>query len=144
MATLGTYGNPTSADALRGLWIKCTKSAGGGGGRCVGSISPISALEEEGNSDTEWGDIIQFDDGAGGIFPTKPTKAAKSRNKPGQGETAKRGAVTNFQGTPKGVRKPMVCIRCGDPSHFVKDCPHHYRPALNIKFSPILERIPPK
>ena len=28
----------------------------------------------------------------------------------------------------------MVCIRCGDPGHFVTDCPHPYRPVLDPRF----------
>ena len=62
-------------------------------------------------------------------------KPTKSRNKPGQAETAKRGAVTNFQAIPNGVDRPRVCIRCGDPSQFARDCPHPYRAVLGPQFS---------
>ena len=61
---------------------------------------------------------------------------SKSRNMPGNAESSKRGAVNNFQGTPNIPKSPLVCIRCGDPGHFVKDCPHPYRPVLDPKFSP--------
>ena len=66
----------------------------------------------------------------------KPKKMSKSRNMPGNAESSKRGAVNNFQGTPNIPKSPLVCIRCGDPGHFVKDCPHPYRPVLDPKFSP--------
>ena len=60
---------------------------------------------------------------------------SKSRNKPGDAESCKRGAVNNCQGTPNIPKSPLVCIRCGDPGHFVKDCPHPYRAVLGPRFS---------
>ena len=71
-----------------------------------------------------------------GAFLLKPKKAAKSRNKPGNAESSKRGLVNNAQGAPNVPKSPSVRIRCGDPGHFVKDCPQPYRPVLGPEFSP--------
>ena len=89
---------------------------------------------DEVESDAE-GTEMQFTDESGKIFMLRPKKATKSRNKPGNAETSKQGSVTNSQGTPNGSRPPLVCIRCGDPGHFVKDCPRPYRPVLGPRFS---------
>ena len=62
----------------------------------------------------------QMANGGGGLL-TKVEKPAKSRNNPGQAESARLGAVANFQGVPNGMQRPRVCIRCGDPSRYVKD-----------------------
>ena len=78
---------------------------------------------------------MQFADESGKLFLLRPKKALKSRNKPGSAETSKRGSVTNFQGAPNGSRPALVCIRCGGPVHFVKDCPHPYRPVLDPRFA---------
>ena len=84
------------------------------------------------DSDSE--DMIQVTDESGRIYWMEAKKPTKSRNKPGQAETAKRGSVANSQGFPNGAQRPRVCIRCGDPSRYVKDCPQPFRPALGPEF----------
>ena len=64
----------------------------------------------------------------------KPKNPTKSRNKPGNAETAKRGAVANSQGAPNGVKPFRVCIRRGDPGHLLKDSPPPYRAVPDPKF----------
>ena len=99
-------------------------------------VSNTTAREGDGGIESETdGTEMQFADESCKIFLLRPKKAAKSRNKPGNAETSKQGSATNFQGTPNGQRPALVCIRCCDPGHFVKDCPRPYRPVLDPRFA---------
>ena len=73
----------------------------------------------------------------GSIMLTKPKKPLKPRNTPGIHEASRRGAVKTFSYIPnrKGKGK-TVCLRCGDPSHHWKDCPHPFREKLDPRFHP--------
>ena len=86
-------------------------------------------------SEPDEDEMMLFADEGGGIFPTRPQNPTKSRNKPGQAETAKRGAAANFQCAPTTGNRPRARIRCGCPSHLAQDCPHPLRPILDPKFS---------
>ena len=123
LATLETFPNPTSIDALKSLTIKMYETHRGK----TDSSEVYTVTNREGEvgveSDTE-GAEMQFADDSGEIFLLRPKKAAKSRNKPGNAETSKQGSVSNFQGTPNGPKPALVCIRLGDPGHFAKEFPH--------------------
>ena len=84
--------------------------------------------------DPEATEIILED---GSIMLMKPKKPNKPRNTPGSNESARRGAVKTFSHIPnrkgKGNAK-SVCLRCGDPSHHWKDCPHPIREKLDPRF----------
>ena len=72
----------------------------------------------------------------GSIMLMKPKKPNKPRNTPGSNESERRGAVKTFSHIPnrKGKGK-SVCLRCGDPSHHWRDCPHPFRGKLDPRFS---------
>ena len=87
------------------------------------------------NHDSEISEIMLED---GSIMLMKPKKLSKPRNSPGSHESSRRGAVKTFSHIPnrkgKGGGK-SVCLRCGDPSHHWKDCPHPFREKLDPRFS---------
>ena len=134
LATLETFPNPTSVTSLRELSIKMYETH-------KSKIDPSEVFTTgntengEEHSESEEESTVQLTNEEGKVFLMKVKKAVKSRNKPGQAESSKRGSVTNFQGVPNGIQKPRVCIRCGDPSHFVRDCPHPYRAVLDPRFA---------
>ena len=134
LATLETFPNPTSVDSLKSLTIKMYETHRGKTDSSEVS-NAITCEGDDGNESETEGAEMQFADESGEIFLLRPKKATKSRNKPGNAETSKQGSVTNFQGTPNGPRPALVCIRCGGPGHFVKDCPHPYRPVPDPRFA---------
>ena len=77
--------------------------------------------------DDETSEVLLED---GPIMLMKPKKPYKPRNTPGIHEASRRGAVKTFSYIPnrkgEGAGK-SVCLRCGDPSHHWKDCPHPFR-----------------
>ena len=89
---------------------------------------------EEYESEEDWQDSLEVTMEDGNVFLMKPKKPTKPRNAPGMHEAAKRGAVNAFRHIPnhkgQGPR-----IRCGDPSHHWKECPHPFRGKLDSRFS---------
>ena len=67
-----------------------------------------------------------------------PKKPSKPRSANGIHEESRRGAVKNSIHIPNrkgnGAGK-SACLRCGDPSHHWRDCPHPYREKLGPRFS---------
>ena len=134
LATLETFPSPTSVTALRELSVKMY-----GTHRSKNDASEVflgqNAENSDGNSESEEEETIKVTNGEEKVFLMGVKKATKSRNNPGQAETSKRGAIANFQWVPSGIQRPRVCIRCGDPSLFVKDCPRPYRAVMGPRFS---------
>ena len=109
--------------------------------------SPIEGMADESivePADEEW----EYTDEYGQIFLMKPKKKSKGKNAPGAAEAARRGAVANFRGLPnrsvhynKGENQGKgkttqpnqgPCLRCGDPNHHYRDCPHPWREVLDF------------
>ena len=86
--------------------------------------SEVFATDVDGGNECDPSDIeeIEFGGDAGKRF-NETENAAKSRNKPGNVESPKRGAVNNPHGAPNVPKSPSVCIRCGDTWHFANDSP---------------------
>ena len=93
-----------------------------------------SNVADELESDDGWNEsmAVTMDDGS--VFLMKPKKPTKARNAPGIHESARRGAVNTFRSIPNQKGKG-VCIRCGDPSHHWRECPHPFRERLDSRFS---------
>ena len=100
-------------------------------------------IEAEGYGQEEedsWDDSMTVTMEDGSIFLMKPKKPSKPRNAPGMHESAKRGAIQTFRNIPNQKGKGNsagkgVCIRCGDPSHHWKECPHPFREKLDERFA---------
>ena len=90
--------------------------------------------QESEGEDEEW----EYTDETGQIFLMRPKKKTKGKNAPGAAETARRGALANFRNYPnkhvsmKGKSKGKgPCLRCGDPNHWHRDCPLHWKESLD-------------
>ena len=71
----------------------------------------------------------------GEIFLLWPKGDGKSRNAHGETVSATRGPINKFRNIPNSRQKGdgekgMVCLRCGEPVHFWRQCPEPYRPNL--------------
>ena len=94
--------------------------------------------EEIGDNDS-WDDSMSVTLESGAVFLMKPKKPLKPRNAPGMNEAARRGAVNAFRDIPnqriqtKGGKGG--CLRCGDPSHHWKQCPHPFREKLDPRIT---------
>ena len=140
LSAMETRTNPKSTEALRQMTIRMYETHKKSDSSDVyqaqnheGTVNNV-AEEEESEAEFEWTDEF------GEIFLMKPKRKGKPKNAPGNHETAKRGAIDAFRSKPNSKGAPSLttggCIRCGDPNHHWKDCPHPFVAKLNPQFQP--------
>ena len=117
LATLETFQNPTASNTLRELSIKMYETRKGEIDSSEVFHEQAMLQDDDEKSETDGGEAIQVANEEGGTFLMEVEKPAKSRNKPGQDESAKRGAVANPQGVPNGPARPpsMYSMRWPGP-----------------------------
>ena len=108
LATLETFPNPTSVTSLRELSIKMYETHKSKPDSSEVFMAKNIESDEE-NSESEEGNTVQLTNEEGKVFLMKVKKATKSRNKPGQAESSKRGAVT-ISREPQTVFKNRGCV----------------------------------
>ena len=156
ISALETRPDRFSVGALREITIRMYETHKSGGDST--EVYPVTSnpgneslntyhASETGWEENDWADEwespleedvseIMLEDGP--IMLMKPKKPTKPRNTPGIHEASRRGAVRNFSNIPnrKGKGKAKsVRLRCGDPSHHWRDCPHPFREKLDPRFS---------
>ena len=96
-----------------------------------------SWAQEDQEDDDSWDDSVSVTLESGAVFLMKPKKPQKPRNAPGMNEAARRGAVSTFRNVPNQRAKGGTggCLRCGDPSHHWKECPHPFRERLDPRIT---------
>ena len=93
--------------------------------------------QEHAEDNDSWDDSVSVTLENGAVFLTKPKKPSKPRNAPGMNEAARRGAVNAFREVPNQRTSygKGGCLRCGDPSHHWKECPHPFRERLGPRIT---------
>ena len=145
LSALETRPDRFSIDSLKDITIRMYEThrpkidstevfAAGHGQNPMQSTHSDQTTVDELESEEDWDDSMAVTMEDGSVFLMKPKKATKSRNAPGIHEAAKRGAVNTFRNVPNQKGKG-VCIRCGDPSHHWRECPHPFRERLDSRFS---------
>ena len=95
---------------------------------------------EEQDDNDSWGDSMSVTLESGAVFLMMPKKPNKPRNAPGMNEASRRGAVGTFRHIPNQNQNGHVkgkggCLRCGDPAHHWKECPHPFREKLDPRIT---------